>query len=369
MAERTTERAAVSSLAEGVPLRVAIAAPAHLNPYPILFHRAVQQADPTMSCALWSWGLSWRRLLGSQRPHVLHLHWLELIYRHYAPWRMRLPLWIHMLLAIGAARLLGVKIVYTVHNVWQHEAEGQLLYRLANRFVLCLAHAVHVHSEAAREELVRSFGCRQPVVVIPHGNYVTWYPNECTPEVARERLGLPPDGFVYLSLGQVRPYKGVEELLHAFAELAGEELVLMIAGRVQEPEYGERVRALAAGDPRVRLHLDYVPDDEVQYFMNAADVAVLPYRRATTSGAAILALSFGLPVIAPALGPFPALLGQGAGILYDPQQPQALPGALRAARQVDLAAARRAAWEMAHRLDWEPIGQQFAALYRQIIAQ
>ncbi|MDH7487445.1 MAG: oligosaccharide flippase family protein [Anaerolineae bacterium] len=346
--------------------RVVIAAPAQMNPYPVLFHQAVQQADPTLDCALWRWGLSWRKLLSPQRPHILHLHWLELLTRHDAPWPTRLFHWTNTMLAIGAARLLGVRIVYTVHNVWQHEQQGRRLYRLASRFVLRIADAVHVHSEPAREELLRSFHCRAPVVVIPHGNYMDWYANACSRQVARQRLGLPAEAFVYLSLGQVRPYKGLEELLEAFANLTERESILLIAGRTQPAEYGEQVRAWAAKDPRVRLHLDYVPDEEVQFYMNSADVAVLPYRQATTSGAAILALSFGLPVIAPAQGPFPPLLGQGAGLLYDPQRPQALAKALQAARQMDLAAAHRAAWETAHRLDWKPIGQEFVALYRQI---
>jgi len=350
-------------------MRVVIAAPAQMNPYPVLFHQAVQQADPALDCALWRWGLSWRRLLRLSRPHVLHLHWLELLYRHDAPWLARLFHWTNTMLVIAAARLLGVRIVYTVHNVWQHEQGGRWLYRLASRFVLRIADVVHVHSEPAREELLRTFHCRGPVVVIPHGNYVTWYANECSRGAARQWLGLPLDAFVYLSLGQVRPYKGVEELLEAFASLAGRESILLIAGRVQPPEYGEQVRARSADDSRVRLHLDYVPDDKVQVFMNGADVAVLPYRRTTTSGAAILALSFGLPAIAPALGPFPPLLGQGAGVLYDPQRPQALVEALRAVRQMDLAAARRAAWETAHRLDWRPIGQEFVGLYRQLVAR
>lgn len=350
-------------------MRVVIAAPAQMNPYPVLFHQAVQQADPTLDCALWRWGLSWRKLLSPQRPHILHLHWLELLIRHDASWPIRLFHWTNTMLAIAAARLLGVRLVYTVHNVWQHEQRGHQLYRLASRFVLHIADAVHVHSEAAREELLHSFRCRAPVLVISHGNYVTWYANACSRRTARQRLGLPAEAFVYLSLGQVRPYKGVEELLEAFASLTDEESILLIAGRTHPPEYGEQVRAWAADDGRVRLHLDYVPDEEVQFYMNSADVAVLPYRQATTSGAAILALSFGLPVVAPAQGPFPPLLGQGAGLLYDPQRPQALAEALQAARQMDLAAARRAAWETAHRLDWEPIGQEFAELYRQLITR
>jgi len=172
--ETSTRDTESSSTSRPVPtggsaLRVAIAAPAHLNPYPVLFQQAVQQAvqqaDPALVCELWRSGLSWRRLLGRKRPDILHLHWLELLYRHYAPRRIRTPLWFSTLLAIGVARLLGTRIVYTVHNVWQHEEEGRRLYRLAHRWALRLSSAVHVHNEAARDELLRlpaGGGCHPP---------------------------------------------------------------------------------------------------------------------------------------------------------------------------------------------------------------
>ena len=348
-------------------MRVVITAAASLNPYAVLFTRSIQQADPAIECELWRGGVSWRRLLGPDRPHILHVHWVELLYRHFAPLYIRLPFWLSTMSAMAAARLRGVKIVYTVHNVWQHESEGQSLYRLAHHILLRLASAVHVHNDAARDELVRSAGRTLPVVVIPHGSYVNWYPNECSRREARERLGLSAESFVYLSLGHMRAYKGREDLMRAFAGLAGEEEVLLLAGGVQQPDFEARLRGQAATDPRVRLFLDYVPDDDVQVFMNAADVAVLPYRQVTTSGTGILALSFGLPVVAPALGPFPELLGHGAGILYDPMKPEALAWGLRKARQADLAPMRQAAWAMAQGLDWEPIGQQLATLYRRTV--
>jgi beta-1,4-mannosyltransferase len=347
-------------------LRVAIAAPARLNPYPALLHRAVVAADPALHCALWRDGLSWRELLGGGRPQVLHLHWLELLYQHYGPTGQRLLLWLNLLLYVTAARLLGTRLVYTVHNVWQHEESGRRLYSIAHRWVLRLASAVHVHDDAAKEQLLEQGRCRAPVVVIPHGNYITWYDRGGSRETARERLGLAADAFVYLSLGQVRAYKGLEGLLEAFSALPGDEIVLIIAGRPSGRELAARLQAQAVADPRLRLHLYYVPDEELQWTMNAADVAVLPYRRSTTSGAAILALSFGLPVIAPALGPFPALLAEGAGFLYDPQRPEALTAALRAAQDADLEACRHAARARAESLDWAPIGQQLARLYRKV---
>ena len=50
------------------------------------------------------------------------------------------------------------------------------------------------------------------------------------------------------------------------------------------------------------LALRYIPDAELQVWLRAADVVVLPFRDILTSGSAILALSFGRAVVAPALG-------------------------------------------------------------------
>jgi len=344
-------------------MRVAVVSPVRLNPYATLLTRALQRAAPDAECWLSS-GVSWRQEISRQRPDLLHLHWIELLYFSYATWQMA-PRLARLLTVLSLARQRGIKIVYTVHNLREHEALRPCLHYLAHRFIFSVADAIHVHDESTRAELLRSYAPRQEVYVAPHGNYVEWYPNDCSREQARSELGLSPETFVYLCLGQVRPYKGLEELLLSFARLEGQDVALLIAGHVHLSEYGARVRDLAARDPRVRLSLDFVPDDQVQHFMNAADVCVLPYREITTSGAAILALSFGAPVVAPAIGTFPALLAGGGGLLYDPQGP--LEGALHAAQGMDLEAARRAAQETAASLDWEGIGRQHLAIYQRIL--
>ena len=55
-------------------------------------------------------------------------------------------------------------------------------------------------------------------------------------------------------------------------------------------------------DPRVRLDLRFLPDDELPTLLAAADLVVLPYRRIQNSGSAILALSANRPVLVPDLG-------------------------------------------------------------------
>ena len=103
---------------------------------------------------------------------------------------------------------------------------------------------------------------------------------------------------------------------------------LLLAGKPSSQNYLSSLQALAAGDERISLEPRFLQPDEVQIYLNAADACVLPYRQITTSGAALLAFSFGLPVIAPALGAFPNLVAGRRGLLYDPTEPGALSTAL-----------------------------------------
>jgi glycosyltransferase involved in cell wall biosynthesis len=174
---------------------------------------------------------------------------------------------------------------------------------------------------------------------------------------------------VFLFLGLLRPYKGLEELLPAFRSLPDPNAALLIAGRPRPSDYAAHLAEQAAYDPRVLLHPHFVPVDEVQVWMNAADAVVLPYRQITTSGAAMLAWSFGKPVIAPALPAFlePMAAAPFLGLLYDPAAPNGLADVLRQAVAIDWQTHHQPILAWARQFDWPGIGDQFAALYQQVI--
>jgi glycosyltransferase involved in cell wall biosynthesis len=77
---------------------------------------------------------------------------------------------------------------------------------------------------------------------------------------------------------------------------------LLVVGRPDPPALEEQLRRLAAADERVRLHLRFLDDEDLQYYLNATDLVVLPYRQVLNSGSALLALSFDRPVLVPRLG-------------------------------------------------------------------
>ncbi len=74
-------------------------------------------------------------------------------------------------------------------------------------------------------------------------------------------------------------------------------------------------------------------------------------------------MTFGQPVIAPAIGCLPESLGSEGTILYDAGAANALAGALREAMSADLEQLGRAAAAHAATLSWGPIAARTAELY------
>jgi beta-1,4-mannosyltransferase len=265
-------------------------------------------------------------------------------------------------------RMLGVRLVWTVHNVGSHEGANDPVEMAVHRRLAELSDAVICHCTAAEEAAAEAYalspGLRQRLHVIPHGSYIGVYPNTVSRTEARNRLKLPLDARVLLFIGTVRPYKGLEDLLAAFRQLGHPGLRLIVAGRPRRAQDAAPIASAAAADPRVSLRLDHVPDDQLQVLLNASDVVVLPFRDILTSGSMILAMSFGRAIVAPSLGCLPETMPPGGGILYDPEEQGALEQALRAALDSDLVAMGARNLERARELDWGPIAAATEALYR-----
>jgi glycosyltransferase involved in cell wall biosynthesis len=347
-------------------LRIVLVSKVHPNPYVQLLYEGLSTSQHSLAVSIESnFSLSWV-LRHRGRVDLLHLHWLELLYDdpHLS---LRMTRALSVLAGVAAARLSGIRVVYTVHNLAQHEERHRRLNQSSERFVLRLADAVHVHDQMAAWEVAHQYGRRHSVYIAPHGHYKSWYPNNITRDEARRQLGLSPDAFVFLSLGLIRPYKGLETLLNAFATQDDPRLRLLIAGHVAEPAYMEGISRQAQQDKRVMLHTEYVPDEKVQVYCHAADVFVLPYHRVTTSGAALLAFSFDLPIVAPDRPPFRALLAHGRGMAYNPDQTDGLAKALREARQTDIERARQAVRAYTHELAWPDVAAIHANMYQKLL--
>ena len=232
--------------------------------------------------------------------------------------------------------------------------------------MLAIADRAIVHSEHARELVARQLGHGDKLHIVPHGHYIGVYPRGSASRAeVRERLKLGEDDYVYLAFGQIRPYKRLSELVRAFRALPDDGVALVIAGEPRDGDDATALRALASGDRRIRLDLRRVPVLEVAELHDAADACVFAYRDMFSSGSALLALSWGLPIVVPANS-------SGTEIVEPPGveafEPGDLTAALHAVRSRDQSARRDAAYRAAARCDWGQVAGLTEEVYRLAIA-
>lgn len=352
------------------PLRVAFL-PADPNPYQHLLADALRAHDVEVRLApgprritLLPVTSAW---LGAGRPPVIHIHWTHRYLGRGEGWRARLAD-ARFLAELRALRALRVRIVWTVHNLGGHDGRRSSRDVAMHRALVRAARAVICHCQAARAAVIETYALAPTdtarLHVIAHGSYVGAYPDDIDRASARARLDLPDDARVLLFVGQLRRYKGVEDLIACVRRMDQPDLRLVIVGRPVDAAIEAALRAAADGAPGVSLDLRSIPDDEIQVYLRACDAVVLPFRDVLTSGSAILAMSFGRAVIAPRLGCLPETLTDDAAILYDPSAPEALREALSTALGADLVGLGEAAARRASALGWDAIAAETAALYR-----
>lgn len=329
------------------------------NPYWTELASALQKLDVEFVTPGDPLYLQWRWLLANRhKVDVIHLHFLQ---HHYAEIERRAAFLrlFRYILKLALARLLGYRLVWTVHNLYPHERTGsRIVEHLAHWVTAQLAHVLIVHCEYAREAVAKAFHRRRNVLVVPHPSYVGVYPNGATKEQARKQLGIDQENFVLLFLGSIRPYKGIEHLCDVVHSIPDQNLILILAGKPSGGMDEEALREMVQNDNRIRLTPKTIPDQELQWYFAAADAAVFPFVDVLSSGSVALSMSFGCPPVAPRIGCVGEMIGEDAGILYDPSAPNGLRNALLALRESDLDRFRMNAIRFAANRTWDDMAHR-----------
>lgn len=186
---------------------------------------------------------------------------------------------------------------------------GKAIRRFANHYV--------VHSKADKQLICKVYNISsEKVTVIPHGVYDHY--ERVEKDKAKELLDIEED-FVILFFGLLRPYKGVKYLIKAF-ELLPKDVIensrLLIVGETWEDKESVIIAEKSKYRCKITIINRYVPDDEVSLYFSIADVLVLPYTRASQSGVAHIAMSFGLPIIATNVGGLKESLSKYDGTIF-----------------------------------------------------
>ncbi|MHA6480435.1 glycosyltransferase family 4 protein [Paenibacillus sp. strain BS8-2] len=300
-----------------------------------------------------------RNTLKPSKGDIVHMHWPSYSYQASSfPLTIVKSLFFAGLLLFLKSR--GVRLFWTVHNVWPHSTgKSKWDYRM-RRFILSVCNRGFVMSESVKHEVAETFGVRaDKLIVTPHGHYVDAYVGTGTD--IRGRFGIPPDQFLFLFVGRINAYKGVEKLVEAFLSLGLESAGLLIAGKVDDGYSLDYLDPI--NDGRIKVYPHFVDDRELVDFLKAGDVMVLPYTQITTSGSAILALSHYKPVVAPRLGSLSEYVADGCGILYDPADPNGLRKALAMSVHMNMNEAEKQISKKLAELDWQGIAGKMIKVY------
>jgi glycosyltransferase involved in cell wall biosynthesis len=303
----------------------------HATPHlRFLNFRGDQHAKVGVTKKLSNLALYYARLMryaARSKPKLLHILWNNKIE------------WFDRTILMMYYKALGKRVALTAHNVNQarRDAKDSLLNRITLRVQYRLCDHIFVHTQKMKDELCRDFGvAEKAVTVIRHPINNAFPDTDLTPPEAKRRLGLLDDEKAVLFFGRIRPYKGIEHLLAAFRPLAADRSSyrLIIAGEPKKgsEEYREEIEQIVKRDfapGRIVLRIQFIPDEEMEIYLKAADVLVLPYKEIFQSGVLFLAYSFGLPVVATDVGSFREEIVEGkTGFLCQPGDPAELTKAL-----------------------------------------
>ena len=230
-------------------------------------------------------------------------------------------------LALGLKIWGRTRIVFLCHNVRPHKAtmlDTALIwyaFRTPDYFI--------VHAESDRKILMK-LKPRAKTFKTPHPTYeIFGAGKQIDPLQAKRELGI--EGNLILFFGYVKRYKGLEYLLQAFPKVLREiPCTLLIVGEIYEdkPQFQQMIEQFHLAD-RIKLIDQYIPNEQVALYFNAADVVVLPYTSATQSGIIQIAYGMNKPVISTRVGGIPEAVVDGqTGFLVEPENPDALADAI-----------------------------------------
>lgn len=207
------------------------------------------------------------------------------------------------LLMAVALRWLRIPFIVVVHDADAHPGDGFFMQMWLQRALCRRADAVaaltaHVGDRLLGQKLAGPQG--RPLIRLHHPPMqYTFAPHTSAPQSFAPHQHNGTGTFRLLSFGRLLPYKGLDLLADSLKLLGSRpELHVRVVG--SGPESPEL--SVLRGLPGVTVENRWVPEAEVGALFSWADAVVLPYREASQSGVAAVALAAHRYVIATNVG-------------------------------------------------------------------
>ena len=262
-------------------------------------------------------------------------------------------------------KIKGLEVVFDLHFVIQKE--GSSVDNRFTRMGIKHAHSYVVHAYKTYNELKQLFpkknfklvepgkpsaGIGTRVVKLYHPVYDMFKPDpDFDIDKVKKELNLRK--YVFLFFGFIRKYKGLHDVIQAFARVAEQrdDVSLLIVGEsfwqtLDTKKFSTRVKNAVFGaaksiflkkqdDEREYRPLelidqlgirsktvvvnDFVPNEDVHIYFQVSDAIMLYYLTATPSGVESIGYNFKMPILATRVGHFPETVKDGYnGYLAEP---------------------------------------------------
>jgi len=214
-------------------------------------------------------------------------------------------------------------VVLTVHDVKPHYERFVSRASFIKRS-LQIPHRLIVHYEDGKRQLIDHWGiCADCIDVIPHG--IMRLQNAPDLTDARKKLNLPSDRQIILFFGGIRPNKGLDILLKALeiVKSHNQQVLLVIAGgllgRFNFESYSDIIKKADLSN-YVQTFIQFIPEEEVDYFFAASNLVVLPYLKfEAQSGVLLRAYAHKKPVVVSNVGAMGELVSSDkVGLVVEP---------------------------------------------------
>lgn len=228
------------------------------------------------------------------------------------------------ILGMLAGMIAGIPVVATLHST--HAQQNGRLYHLrflAEQYILRFgAHRVIAVGRMI-EEINRDRLVGKVMDVVPNPVQCLSSPSKEELRLIRQEIAGDPSRFLILTVGRLKPEKGFQDLLPAFAQVREKHpsamLVVVGAGEMLDELNAQAVALDLADDVRftgIR--------NDVQKLMSASDIYVSSSYREGLSLAMLEAMAAGLPILATKVGDAEFLLNEGRGLMISPRDIPAL---------------------------------------------
>lgn len=264
-----------------------------LNPYQFLLYSEIQRMGSSVD------EFTIKNVIFSQYD-ILHVHWPESN-------KLRKNVFIAtiysilILLLFKISKIKGAKIIWTVHNEAPHDIRHPILTKWFYSSIFKMLDGLIFLNHSSWKKLYHKLdpSSSKFFSIIPHGHYRNYYNNTLTQHQAREILKIDKVKKVILYFGQIRPYKGIDSLIKVFKQIKNDDTLLLICGSPSKEHRSFIDDLMKANSTNIIFDLKFIPNDQIEVYLNASDLVVLPYKQILNSGTILLSLSFNRPVLIP----------------------------------------------------------------------